>query len=195
MKVWFLIISFLFCHTLFAMNGTIIRFKGTVLLDGAPILSNQVVKVGQILEAVGEKSYCQVRFSGGTSFLVRNGKVRLEEFSSKASVLSLIKGTIFNAVNKNSQREFRIVTDKASMAVRGTTFYVENTEEQTYLCVCEGEVEFNTEKNKSLAVRRGEDIWYKKGATAQVTPVKSDMWKAAKEGFSLMGIDIGKLNP
>lgn len=195
MKFWILILSFLFCHTLLAMQGTIVRFKGTVLLDGAPIIVNQVVKVGQILEAVGERSYCQVSFSGGTSILVRNGQVRLEEDSSKASVLSLLKGTIFNAVNKNSKKEFRIVTDKASMAVRGTTFYVENTEEQTYLCVCEGEVEFIADLNQSLPVRRGEDIWYKKGATAQVTPVKSDMWKVAKEGFSLMGIDIGKLNP
>lgn len=195
MKFWILIFSFIFCHTLFAMQGMIIRSKGTVLLDGVPIIPNQVVKVGQILEAVGEKSYCQVSLSGGTSILVRNGKVRLEEDSSKASVIALLRGTIFNAVKKNSKKEFRIVTDKASMAVRGTLFYVENTEQQTYLCVCDGEVAFSGDKRGPLAVRRGEDIWYKKGATVQVTPVKSDMWKAAKEGFSLMEIDIGKLNP
>lgn len=195
MKIWLLLISFLFCHALFAMQGMVVRSKGTVLLDGRPIIPNQVVKIGQVLEAVGEKSYCQVSFRGGTSFLVRNGRVRLEEDSSKASVISLLQGTLFNAVNKNSKKEFRIVTDKASMAVRGTKFYVENTLEQTYLCVCEGEVEFFAGSENSLPVKRGEDIWYKKGATVQVTPVKSDMWKMAKEGFSLMGIDIGKLNP
>lgn len=195
MKILLVLVSLFLCHALFALDGLVVRSRGVILLDGRPILPNQVVKMGQVLEAVGDKSYCQVSFSGGTSFLVRNGKIKLEEDSGKVSVISLLHGIIFNAVNKNSNKQFRIVTDKASMAVRGTKFYVENTPELTYLCVCEGEVDFSADASESYSVKRGEDIWYKKGATIQVTPVKADMWKVAKEGFSLMGFDIGKMNP
>ena len=61
--------------------------------------------------------------------------------------------------------------------------------EETYLCVCEGEVEVKRDDQK-MSVKRSEDIHVTKENELKISQANDDMWNMALEGFKLMDVSV-----
>jgi len=175
-----------------AMDAKVLRLRGTVLLDGEPLTKTTDISKGQILECVGKMSFVQIMLSDGSSFLLRNGKMIIKEINKEGSLLKLIRGIIFNSVNHREGQRYTIETPTGAMAVRGTKFYAEADAAKTYLCVCEGVVNFSNSRG-AVDVKIFQDLHVVKDEKLEVKPSTEVMWKQAKSGFELMGIEIAPL--
>ncbi|MCO4756362.1 MAG: FecR domain-containing protein, partial [Bacteriovoracaceae bacterium] len=103
--------------------------------------------------------------------------------------INLLKGTIFTYVNKAAKKEFRVKTRHTAMAVRGTKFYVMESDEETYLCVCDGVVRIQN-KSGHKDIKRKQDIHATKKGSLSITQANPDMWKMALDGFKMMDIIV-----
>ena len=73
------------------------------------------------------------------------------------------------------------------MGVRGTKFYIDQSEKETYLCVCEGKVEISNEISKE-EVEKNEDAHVSKRNKIEATQANNDMLSMAWDGFKEMGL-------
>lgn len=185
-----IILSLLFFTTLaFGSDAKIVLMRGEIFVNGKQIEKKIDVSYGDKLEARGEESFVQVLFNTGSKIMLRDGIIILEKFKKDGSTINMITGTIFTYVNKAAKKEFRVKTRHASMAVRGTKFYVQENEEDTYLCVCEGMVRIQN-KNGHKDIRPKQDIHAKKSEALVVTKANDMMWQMAIDGFKMMDLPV-----
>lgn len=147
----------------FSFDAKILKIKGEVLVDNKKAQQGDELKEGQVIQALGSKSFFVGKYSDGTKFLIKNGKLKIEKIKEENSQINLIEGTIFVKVkplaDKTSNYEKLVIkTRTASMGVRGTMFYVTEEKDNSYLCVCEGIVEARDLSGAALLVNKYEDI-------------------------------------
>jgi ferric-dicitrate binding protein FerR (iron transport regulator) len=180
---------FLLTTNAHGMNAIVKKLGGTVFYSNKPLKINQKIAAGSLLEARGEKSFVHVKFDNGHQILLRDGQMKLEaqNVESKTTLVHLIRGIIHAFKDKKSSSELKVKTRHAAMGVRGTKFYVKETQQETYLCVCSGKVMIENSKG-SMSVASSEDVH----ATANQTLVKKaaskDMIDMAWSGFKIMGL-------
>lgn len=185
---WILLV--LFSFSVFAkFEAKIVKSHGVVKVDGKKAKKNQLVEKGQVISALGKKNFFIVKYSTGTSFLIRDGELLVEAVQPKATTFQLLNGTIHSYVNKKTDKNVTIKTKRASFGVRGTKFWLRESVSESYLCVCEGKVEVENDKGK-ISVERNQDLHVRTGEELQTTAPTDFMWSMATEGLKEMGIDV-----
>lgn len=193
MKIILLVLFFLSINNLQAkgITGEVVKIRGEVkVLDKLLKLGDKVKQGDKLI--VAPKSFAQVKFSDGSTFLIKEGILKLDKLKKNKTILSLIKGTLFNSVHKDNTKKYQVKTYNASMAVRGTKFYVMASKKESYLCVCEGSVEVKNRQDK-LVVKKFEDAHIKLKSKIKKSSSPQVMWDMANEGFTLMQETIDSL--
>lgn len=189
------LLSISFSGQLFAAHFK--RVKGNIYVNTQKVIEKQfkqvALKLNDIIEAKGKGSFCQIVLENGTTFLLRNGRLKLINLKSDHTIIGLFQGTMFTSVTKGKKNSFRVKTKSASLGVRGTKFYVDVDKDSTYLCVCEGKVEFRNKAGR-IVLERLEDVKAKITDPLKVSTANKMMLKVSKEGFALMGIDLNVLS-
>lgn len=177
------------------MNGFCVEFKiqrlsGSVTINDNPASLTTPLKTGDTITAIGKKSYIQIKNDLGSTFLIKDGKMKLAKFEKEESVVSLIKGKFYHYFNNKKRKgRFKVKTKHAVMGVRGTKYMVESNNKYDYLCVCEGSVFAMRNKNdNAITVNRGEDLFYHLGKKkAHKQSASEQMMSMATMEFKLMG--------
>lgn len=177
-----------FTQATLAAIGTVQKIHGQVFINGKEAKIDQTVEAKSLVEAKDKKSFVIISFFNGSRFLLRNGVVNLEGTSGRDSVIDLVSGEIFSYVREGQGFSQKVKTKKAVMGVRGTKFYVKETPEESYLCVCDGKVEIKNSKSSAL-VSKNEDVHAKIDTVFQKSPANQMMQEMAWDGFKEMGFD------
>ncbi|MFP5387518.1 MAG: FecR domain-containing protein [Bacteriovoracia bacterium] len=182
----FLVLTLILFQTS-VLSATLKNIKGTITVNSVRAEEEKKVSPGDIISAIGKKSSVQIFFEDGSRSLLRNGQLILsEEKKQEKTVLSLVKGVLFTHKSKSPAR-LDIKTKYASMGVRGTKFYIDQSDKETYLCVCEGKVEISNDKKKE-EVDKNEDVHVSERSKIEATQANADMLSMAWDGFKEMGL-------
>ena len=190
MRIFFYLMGGLMCVTAL-WGASLDRHRGSVSLNGKTDLTKgQAIKAGDRLIARGPKSFFIVKYDNGSRFLVRDGELTIDKLKNKSSEVGLLRGTFLSFVDPKSKQSFKVKTRTASLGVRGTKFWVSESREETYLCVCKGDVEIANETGR-LVVSENEDIRVKsKGQKLAKSTASDMMWNMAVDGFKELGFTI-----
>jgi len=124
-------------------RGKIVYLEGEVKIDGS------AAEIGQQLGAkarieTGPNASCEIVFDEKNALRVSQNAVASLDFSGIVKEVSLKKGGLSSVLRKlgqvAGQDSFRVVSDTAVAAVRGTCFCVWVDEKSTYVCACNGSV-------------------------------------------------------
>jgi hypothetical protein len=194
LKLISITILLLSCTNLFAVEFSIKRHFGVIKINGKQLSSTMKLKVGDRIEAVGKKSFVQIKNDLGSVFLLRNGELKLELFNSDESLVSLRSGKFFHYFNKklNYKRKFKVKTRHAIMGVRGTKYMVTTSADEDYLCVCKGLVwAKKNNMNKEFEIGANEDLYLYSGKKTSLKNKSSpQMISMTSKEFSEMGHPI-----
>lgn len=188
---YIMMLSFLLSATSVVRGAVLDRYKGKVTIRGKTSLSpGQKLQAGDHIIASGEKSFFVVKYLDGSRFLVRNGELKIKKMQQKSSRVGLLRGTFLSFVQPDSQHDLKVETRTAALGVRGTKFWASESDKDTYLCVCEGEVEVKNDID-SVVVAKNEDIRVSSRDQKLVKSIANNMmWNMAVDGFKELGIVI-----
>ncbi len=193
MKIVVTLFSLFFMATAFAAQFEIKKISGKVTINSKIATLASQIKEGDIVEAIGKKSFIFFKNDLGSNFLVKNGKMIIEKVSKSESVINLLQGKFFHYLNKKEKKgTFKLKTKNAVMGVRGTKYMVETSSQVDYLCVCEGAVSAKRKSQKEeYLLKKGDDIFLHVGSSkAEIKKSSALMYNAASEGFKLMGFPV-----
>jgi hypothetical protein len=116
------------------------RITGDVTVNGQPADLKTSIKPGDTVKATGKAS--EIIFVVGTQAMILRGasEVTIERppepnTSAFTRVLRVARGALLSV---SRQMPMQIKTGTATVGIRGTGFYVEAQEDQTYFCTCYG---------------------------------------------------------
>jgi hypothetical protein len=166
---------------------------GEVVVNGIENPDVLSLQVGDIVEAKAKLkpkktgSFVRIIFNNGDKLGVSDGKIIIEEFNKKQSVFSLIRGRIFNYAKPGLKRKLKIKSRNVALGVRGTKYMVDESKKETYVCVCEGEVEA-TKGGRTSSIKAGYDLHVLPGKPINQSVEASKMIiKMVSDGFILLG--------
>lgn len=111
--------------------------RGKVMVDGKLANEQTDIDSGSLLET-GADGHLVFTF-GQDAFLLRaNSSLQLEPDGAAIGVLRLSTGAMLAVFGKGNKQ---VATATATIGIRGTGIYLEATPEETYFCLCYGEVE------------------------------------------------------
>ena len=167
------------------------RSRGPVTLNGKKVVSKgQQLKTGDRLSSSGKGNFFVVKYDDGSRFLVKDGELTIDKLQGKSTEIGLLRGTFLSFVEPKSKNQLSIKTRTASLGVRGTKFWVTESPKETYLCVCEGEVEIANDTG-SVIVEKNEDIRVSsRGHKLKKSLATNVMWGMAIGDFKELGFDI-----
>ncbi|MFA6236822.1 MAG: FecR domain-containing protein [Bacteriovorax sp.] len=144
---------------------------------------------GMTVAMSNPKSFIEVKFQNGHLVRFVGASVKVETLNPKNTLFNLIKGKIFSAIKPLTQDEtFDVKTKRASFAVRGTRFYLDESKKNSYLCVCEGTVAAKTGKGE-VAVSKDEDLKIANSKSElKKTPASKMMVDMGNQVFGEMGV-------
>ncbi|HXH31456.1 MAG TPA: FecR family protein [Bacteriovoracaceae bacterium] len=187
MKIFFLLSLIALSMPSHGQIATLEKFFGKVSINSNAANAGQSLNSGDKVVAEGKKSWVQITFKDGSKMMARDGIFILKEpVSKKETMIELIKGVLFTYKSKG-ESSLKVKTKNAVMGIRGTKFYVEEKDNETYLCVCEGKVEISNEAGMEL-VSREEDVHVRPKEKPQKTKASKNMMSMALEGFAQMGL-------
>jgi len=124
-------------------DRSIHKIEGEVTVNGQPANLGTQIKPGDIVKTTGKGS--QVIFVVGTQAMILRGSSELAiERPSEANTsrfsraLRLVGGALLSV---SRDMPMQVKTSTATVGIRGTGFYVEAQEDQTYFCTCYGTTE------------------------------------------------------
>jgi hypothetical protein len=120
--------------------------QGKVTVNGKPLKMSTPIRPGdRLVTGAGARLVFVV---GEDAFLLRqNSRLTLDKSAAGGSAvitgLRILTGALLSAFGKGQRR---LVTATATIGIRATAVYIEADREQTYLCVCHGDVEVRDTK-------------------------------------------------
>ncbi len=194
MKLSFTFICLFFISAMtWSQEATLVTFKGEVTLNKSKIEEGQKnlpINRGAALEAIGPNSFFIVQYKNGSRFMVKNGRIIVKELKADNTEVSLLTGTIFSYINPKAAQKFKVKTKRASFGVRGTKFWLQEDDKESYLCVCEGVVAVRNNHSLMLVNPREDSHIDSSLGTLQKSAANDMMWKMATEGFKTMGLPV-----
>jgi len=173
-----------------SLEGKVKRVRGIVYANEKRIYGGEPIKEGDNIKTEGKGSFIEIEFGKGSTIRMKEGNVKISSFTKKETLFQLLKGSIFAFIRgTEDKKRFKVRTKYSSLGVRGTKFFVQETDE-TYLCVCEGIVEAKDTNKKSISVIAGEDLHLSRDGAGKKTKATQLMLDMAKEGFSDMGFPV-----
>lgn len=188
-RICFLVIITFFSTCLFAENkqyAKITKIVGNVYIASNLAKLGDQLYVGDEIVPATNKDLIEITYHTGHKIQLRGGKLRIQQLTESKNVIELFSGTLYNLVKKlNESEEFIVNTNRASFAVRGTKFYIQESENESYLCVCGGVVRA-TKDNKSLDVKKDQDLFVNNLKPYKVTVSNQMMRDMGNEVFNSM---------
>ena len=169
MKILLFIFLSLFSGQVLADAVAKIDFlRGEALVNGKvvgiPSVLNErdTIEARSILKPKKTGSFVRITFLNGDKIGLSNAKMVIEKLNKEESIFSLVKGKLFNYVKPGLERKVKINSRNVSLGVRGTKYMIEEKSDESYVCVCEGEV-VATKGGRSASVKAGYDLHIKPG--------------------------------
>lgn len=185
-KTIFAVIILSFAMLSSAMASGFMQVANVTKIHGSAYINKEKIKEGaEIMEGMElnipkKGDYVDVKFQNGHLVRFVGANVKVETLNPKNYLFNLIKGKIFSAIRPLTQDEtFHVKTKRASFAVRGTRFFIEESKKNSYLCVCEGAVDTKSSKGE-ITVSKDEDL-----------TLVSNKSELKKTSASKMMIDMG----
>jgi ferric-dicitrate binding protein FerR (iron transport regulator) len=178
-------------HAGFMAVANVSKIHGTVFVNKEKVKEGQEIAEGMMIAIPKKGDYIDVKFQNGHVVRFLGASVMVKELNPKNTLLELLKGKIYSAIKPLTKDEtFQVKTRRASFAVRGTHFFVEESKKDSYLCVCEGVV--NTKSSKGeVDVKKDEDLRLAKAKDElKATVAAQSMVDSAKAVFTDMGAQV-----
>jgi hypothetical protein len=185
----FLIIAILFAQSAFATFlpiANVSKISGSAMANKLPLKVGSEISEGMRIELKNKKDFIEIKYQNGHVVRMMGSTIIVDRLNPKESVLTLVKGVVYNLVNKLTPDEtFIIKTRQASMGVRGTKFYVQVSEKDSYLCVCDGVVNV-TDKIHTVDVSKNQDLTVSKNSKWNVVGASQNMIQMGNTVFDEM---------
>lgn len=188
LKVLTLFISLLTSLSIYS-SVQVVRYKGDILINSKKYDKTIKIKIGDTVHAKGDRSFIHMKTSFGSNITLRDGSLKVEKTQSKSTVMNLISGKFYHYLKPGTKRKFTLKTKNAVLGIRGTKYYVEAKDDDTYLCVCEGSVEA-TSLEKILVLNKNEDVHLNKDKKSSKFKASPQMISNVGETFSEMGFAL-----
>lgn len=122
-------------------------FGEVKFLHGTAMVGDKMLETGMKLH-VGDsvktdpKSFARILLLDGVALQVGPATTITLEKKKNLTRIEIASGALLTRLRKlKPSKKFEVKNGSTAMGVRGTTFYAEAKAKQTFLCVCEGEVE------------------------------------------------------
>jgi hypothetical protein len=174
----------------FMAVANVSKIHGTAMINHEAIKLGAEIAQGMTLTIPKGGDFVEVKFQNGHLVRFTGATVMVEDLTPKTTLFNLMKGKVFAAIKPLTQNEtFFIKTKRASFAVRGTRFFVEETKKSSYLCVCEGVVNAKTAKAE-VDVKKDEDLTLAPKRELKATLAAQSMIDMSNAVFKDMGIQF-----
>lgn len=189
-KNLFVLISMLFAFNAFATFvpvAKIVKIKGTAFINTKKVEVGTEVSEGDEVRLSKLNEFVEIKYQNGHIMRLQGGILRITKLDPKNVEVSLLKGFLYNLVQKLSKDEkYKVVTPKASFGVRGTKFYIQESKSESYLCVCEGTVVASNGKDE-LNVSKNQDLFVNSSKPYKITNASKQMIKMGNDVFNTIG--------
>ncbi len=133
-----------------SVAGSFKQFNGDILVNGRQATSRTRIHAGSLITTSANSSTAFV--IGNNAFMMRpNSQVKFTpQGNSRVSIstLRLITGGLLSVFGPGPKK---LITNTATIGIRGTGVYMESQEASTYFCLCYGKVDLsaNVSVNKT----------------------------------------------
>ncbi|MFT6604807.1 MAG: ferric-dicitrate binding protein FerR (iron transport regulator), partial [Bacteriovoracaceae bacterium] len=172
--------------------------RGEVLVNGKVSGIPRVLNEGDIIEArplmkpKKTGSFVRITFKNGDKIGLSKAKMVIEKFNKSQSSFSLLKGKFFNYAKPGLERKITVKSRNVSLGVRGTKYMIDEQEDESYVCVCEGEV-VATKGGRESSIKAGYDLHIKPGKPInQSVEASAAMITMISENFETLGEPVKK---
>lgn len=189
----FILLILLLANFAFAEGNTfkVKKLGGQVTYLGKTIAVDEQLSPGSVIEVENkEGSFVDLSHSEGHHLRLKKGaKLKLELSDPKEPhLLDLLYGQLYVFYRKGKEaKPLNIKTRTAVAGVRGTKFLIEEKDEGSYYCVCDGVIEV-TKEGVTRQVKKDEDLRSRPGKPLGVPKVSPDMGKMTESEFKSMGL-------
>jgi len=149
------------------LDGELVYIEGEVNLNGVSADLGAVVRPGDRV-VTGPESLAEVTF--GRKNILQFGENTNSVVEAAWGGVDLERGTVAAVLNGLAQlgfgddKRFQVNTSTAVMAVRGTSFYIKNDDEnEAYFCTCHGKLHLETpdgQLSEETEAYHHAAIWY-----------------------------------
>lgn len=159
----FIIVLLLLLSQHIMAQGKILFLKGEAKLNGKELSRSTIVKQGDTIKTA-PSSLILIKFATGSTLKVNQSselKVSILKPKANATLITLIKGSTFFKKNPKVKGKLNVKTKYATMAVRGTQFFVSygnKSKDDIFMCVNNGTVLVTSSTNKGKLVHSGEGV-------------------------------------
>ena len=173
-------------------SSIVVVHAGSAHTAAGPVHDGQALTLGDTVTIDnGGAQSTDIKLNSAHQLRLKPGsELKFGEMSEKKKiVLQLLKGTLFTRVKKEVDPvNFEVRTKTAVAGVRGTEFVTTVDEKKgTYLCVCEGIVEFSKpDSSANEKVTKGFDAWLNSDSRDIKPKKNASMESASKKEFSSM---------
>ncbi|MFB6346279.1 MAG: FecR domain-containing protein [bacterium] len=172
--------------------------QGSVTLNGTPAETGDHLSESDVLKAYeSDTSYVDVSFPDGHLVRFKGANVKLNSIGNEI-FLKLERGKAFPSVETevDGQTSFQIKTPQAIMGIRGTKFFTQVTDRQTYACVCEGQVSvqrrgsWNSGVGRIVTIPAGFDLHFFGNQPLSPPKLSPQMVTRTWNEFAKMGLEV-----
>jgi hypothetical protein len=145
-KIYFITLSLFFVSPAFAAgDGVIFDIQSPVLVNGKIATTDTPIHFGDDI-ITGSRGRISIRLAGNVYRVGTSSHLKLPE-TTKNFTLNFFFGSILAVFRHDTRKTVR--TRTAVLGVRGTGLFLNIDKQQTYLCTCYGDVEFQDQENKN----------------------------------------------
>lgn len=186
-SLWFVLLG---TSSVFAQKATVLRSSGLVLVNGKA-LTGKIIATGATIDTTAPNASVDLSIAGKSYHRFRGGLAVLTISKDEQSVsLEDKAGEIFSFLDPKGHQQLKVKTRSMAMGVRGTKFYVQESKEKSYLCVCEGTVDV-TAANIKIPVTAGFDLYvHPDDKSAAASKASDPMMTLSKSTFADMGFPV-----
>lgn len=173
----------------FMQVANVTKIQGKAFINKEKIKEGAEIAEGMELSIPGKGDFVEVKFQNGHLVRFIGATVKVETLNPKNTLFGLIKGKIFSAIKPLTQDEtFHVKTTRATFAVRGTKFVIEETKKQSYLYVSEGVVIAKSTTGE-VEVKKDEDLTLANASNElKATIAAKSMISMTNKVFKNMGV-------
>ncbi len=193
---FFIILIFIFSSIPANANRFSVQtYKGKALVNGEKLTKSFPLQIGDSLEIRGENSYIIIKNMNNSTFMIKDGKIKLLKFDRQEFIIQLETGKFFLALHKlQKEQKLKVQTSNSLFSIENahTKLMIYARNNYDYLCVGDGNVfakkisemeEFNVGAEEDIFVYYSDKKKSKKAANLK-------MYKRMSEGFSLIKFPI-----
>ncbi len=172
----------------FMAVANVSKIHGTAFVNKEKIKEGQEIAENMMISFHNAKDFIDVKFQNGHVVRFVGASVKVKVLNPKNYLFELMKGKIYSVIKPLTKDEtFGVKTKRATFAVSGTRFFIEESKNSSYLYVSEGAVTVKTDKGQ-LEVKKDEDVLLAPKRDLKSSLAAKSMGETANAVFKDMGI-------